>query len=43
MRVDVISGFNVWVKIYNHLFSVLQNVKIKVHNQMDRKQTTQGK
>lgn len=41
-KVDLFGGFNVGVKIYNHLWSVLQNVQIEVRNKMDSKETTQG-
>jgi hypothetical protein len=41
-NVDIFIGFNVGVKIYNHLCSTLQNVQIEVRNKMDRKETTQA-
>jgi hypothetical protein len=42
INVDMFSGFNVGVKIYNHLCSILQNVQIEVRDKMDSKETTQG-
>ena len=41
-KVGMFSGFNVGVKIYNHLCSILQNLQIEVRNKMDRKETTHG-
>jgi len=38
----MLFGFNVGVKIYNHMCFILQNIQIEVRKKMDRKETTQG-
>jgi hypothetical protein len=41
-KVGMFSVFNVGVKIYNHLCSILQNVQIDVRDKVDVQETTQG-